>query len=149
MFLATEALRTPEIYLKLRQAQVGDEMKLWVPAYHFAIYLAETDEVVGRCDLRIGHNENTYYGGNIGYEVFTKYRGHAYAAKACQLLFELAIAHGLSEVVITCDEDNLASRKTCLVAGCKFEAIVLIPQWHDLYSWERHRETTCRYIKKL
>ncbi|MGL4973527.1 MAG: hypothetical protein ACRC6H_10335, partial [Culicoidibacterales bacterium] len=42
MFLSTEALRTSEIYLKLRQTQVGDEVKLWVPAYHFAICLTQT-----------------------------------------------------------------------------------------------------------
>ncbi|MGL5382303.1 MAG: GNAT family N-acetyltransferase [Culicoidibacterales bacterium] len=149
MFLSTEALRTSEIYLKLRQTQVGDEVKLWVPAYHFAICLTQTDEVVGRCDLRIGHNQNTYYGGNIGYEVFTKYRGNHYAAKACLLLFQLAKLHEMSEVIITCDEINLASRKTCLAAGCEFEAVVPIPQWHDLYSRERQRLTTCRYIKKL
>lgn len=149
MFLIPTDLRTPEIYLLLRKTQAGDVEKAWVPAYHFAICLTTTDEVVGKCDLRIGHNQNTYYGGNIGYEVFTKYRGHHYAAKACELLFQLAKRHAMSEVVITCDENNLASRKTCLAAGCELETVVPIPDWHDLYHREHHRETTCRYVKKL
>lgn len=149
MFLPTHELKNDEIYLLLRQTQEGNPEKLWVPAYHFAICLTATNEVVGRCDLRIGHNENTYYGGNIGYTIFTKYQGHHYASKACALLFAFAKQHGMREIVITCDETNLASRKTCERAGCTLEAVVPIPQWHDLYHREGMRETTCRYVKQL
>ncbi|MGL5295974.1 MAG: GNAT family N-acetyltransferase [Culicoidibacterales bacterium] len=149
MFFDTTHLRNNDIYLLLRQTQEGNDEKLWVPAYHFAICRNEDNQIVGRCDVRIGHNKNTYYGGNIGYEVFTKYRGNHYASQACVLLFELAKQHDLTEVVITCDETNIASQKTCQNAGCVFEGIVPIPQWHDLYHRENNRETTCRYIKKL
>ena len=55
---------------------------------------------MGVCDLRIGHNDNVYYGGNIGYSIGEAYRGHHYAAKACLLLFELAKKHNLEYVII-------------------------------------------------
>ena len=64
---------------------------------------------IGVCDLRIGHNENTYYGGNIGYGIDEEYRGHHYAGKACLLLFELARKHEWDYVIITCNPDNFAS----------------------------------------
>lgn len=75
---------------------------------------------MGSCDLRIGHNENLYYGGNIGYRVEEAYRGNHYAGKACLLLFELARKHDLQYLIITCNPDNAASRKTCEYAGENF-----------------------------
>jgi len=44
--------------------------KGWVPAYHFAICNPNGIKM-GSCDLRIGHNDKLYYGGNIGYRVET------------------------------------------------------------------------------
>lgn len=40
---------------------------------------------MGYCDLRIGYNDNLYYGGHIGYGINEEYRGHHYDAKACEL----------------------------------------------------------------
>ena len=63
---------------------------------------------MGKIDLRIGHNGNVYYGGNIGYSVDKKYRGHHYAGKACLLLFELAKKHHMDYLIITCVPDNFS-----------------------------------------
>ena len=90
----------------------ADPAKSWLPAYHFAI--CDWNGVkMGGCDQRVGHNRNTYYGGNIGYHIAEPYRGRHYAGKACLLLFELARRHGLEYLVITCNPDNLPSRRTC------------------------------------
>ena len=43
----------------------GDEVKGWVPAYHFAICNNKGIKM-GVCDLRIGHNDKLYYGGSDG-----------------------------------------------------------------------------------
>ncbi|HHV94048.1 MAG TPA: GNAT family N-acetyltransferase [Firmicutes bacterium] len=147
MFLDTADLRDSEIYLHLERTADEDKKKGYVPAYYFKIRRREDDAVVGQCDLRIGHNHNTKYGGNIGYEIYEPFRGNHYAAKACKLLFELARKHGMKEVVITCSPDNIASRKTCEYAGAEFEGIVDLPEWHELYKEGKRK--TCRYIKRL
>ncbi len=119
MFFDTDFLRDDEIKLVLEMTESADKKRQWVPAYIFAICNHE-GEKMGVCSLRIGHNMRTYYGGNIGYEVYEPFRGHHYAAKACRLLFELAKKHDLGYVLITCRPDNAASRKTCEHLGCRF-----------------------------
>ena len=131
MFLNTDFLSDDEIRLVLEKTVDGDSEKGWVPAYHFAICSREGIRM-GSCDLSIGHNENLYYGGNIGYRVEEAYRGNHYAGKACLLLFELARKHDLQYLIITCNPDNAASRKTCEYAGGKLLEIVPLPEDNDM-----------------
>ena len=123
MFFDTEFLKNEEIQLILEKTVETDPVKNWLPAYHFDICdLAGTK--MGACDLRIGHNARVYYGGSIGYRVEEPHRGHHYAGKACRLLFQLAKRHGMGYVIITCNPDNWASRRTCEYAGGKLVEIV-------------------------
>lgn len=131
MFLNTDHLTDGEIRLELVRKAEGDPVKGWVPAYHFVI-CDMRGIVMGKCDLRIGHNDLLYYGGNIGYSVDESYRGHHYAAKACRLLFRLAKQHDLGYVIITCSRDNVASRKTCEAAGGQLLEICELPQDNDM-----------------
>ena len=87
---------------------------------------------MGVCDLRLGHNDLLYFGGNIGYRVEEPYRGHHYAAKACRLLFGLAKQHEMEYVVITCNPDNIASRKTCEYLGGTLLEICEVPEGNDM-----------------
>ncbi len=131
MFLDTDFLKSDEIILRLEKTVEGDPGRNWLPAYHFAICNLAGDKM-GVCDLRIGHNEGVYYGGNIGYCIEERYRGHHYAGKACQLLFELARRHGMEYLIITCNPDNYASKKTCEYAGGKLLEIVDLPEDNDM-----------------
>lgn len=131
MFLDTSFLENDEIQLCLQKTVDGNTKKKWLLAYHFAICDKQGGEM-GVCDLRIGHNSNTYYGGNIGYSIHEAYRGHHYAGKACLLLFELAKQHRMDYLIITCDPDNYASRKTCEYAGCHFIEIAELPKDHEM-----------------
>ena len=131
MFLNTDFLKNEEIRLVLEKTADGDAEKDWVPAYHFAI-CDRAGTKVGICDLRLGHNEKLYYGGNIGYRIEEKYRGHHYAGKACLLLFELARRHDLGYVIITCNPNNLPSRKTCEYAGGTLLEIAELPEGNDM-----------------
>ena len=142
MFINTDFLKNDEIQLLLEKAVEGDGEKGWVPAYHFAICDLKGNKM-GVCDLRIGHNEKLYYGGNIGYRIEEEYRGHHYAGKACLLLFELARRHDLEYVIITCNPDNYASRKTCEYAGGKLIEIVEVPEGNDMR--ERGEMEKCIY----
>ena len=131
MFYNTDFLKSDEIQLVLEETADQDDEKGWVPAYHFAICNPEGVKV-GKCDLRIGHNEKLYFGGNIGYSVDEAYRGHHYAGKACRLLFDLARKHDLEYVIITCSPNNHASRKTCEYLGGELLEIAELPQDSDI-----------------
>jgi len=127
MFIHTGFLKDNEIQLILEKTADGNNKKEWVPAYYFAICNNKGIKM-GTCDLRIGHNDKLYYGGNIGYSIYEKYRGNHYAGKACQLLFKLAKKHELQYLIITCNPDNYASRKTCEYAGGKLLEITRLPE---------------------
>ena len=146
MFFDTTFLKNDEIQLVLEKTVDGDEEKGWVPAYHFAICNLEGTKM-GTCDLRIGHNEKLYFGGNIGYRVEEPYRGHHYAGKACLLLFELAKKHEMGYLIITCNPDNDPSRKTCEYAGGELLEIVELPEDNDMR--ERGMTEKCIYRFEL
>jgi len=131
MFFDTTFLKNDEIQLVLEKTVDGDEEKGWVPAYHFAICNLEGTKM-GICDLRVGHNDKLYFGGNIGYRVEETYRGHHYAGKACLLLLELAKKHEMGYLIITCNPDNYPSRKTCEYAGGELLEIVELPEDNDM-----------------
>ncbi len=143
MFLNTDFLQNDEIHLVLERTVDGND-KGWVPSYHFAIYHRDGIKM-GTCDLRIGHNVGLYYGGNIGYRIEEPYRGHHYAAKACLLLFQLARKHDLGYLIITCNPDNYASRKTCEYVGAKLLEIAQLPEDNDM----RDDGETEKYIFRI
>lgn len=127
-------LKNDEIYLQLIRYTEANPAMSYVPSYYYNICNTVTDEVMGYIDLRVGYNENTYYGGNIGYSVDEKFRGNHYAGKACLLLFQQAKALGMTLIIITCNPDNIASRKTCEYVNGKFEKIVNLPPHNDMYK---------------
>ncbi len=147
MFFDTSDLKNQEIYLKLYKTANENKEKGYVPAYYFKIIKCDNHIEVGECDLRIGQNDNTKYGGNIGYEVFESYRGNHYASKACKLLFLLAKKHGMDKVIITCSPENIASRKTCEYSGAELIGTIDIPSWHDMFK--SGKKKTCQYIVKI
>lgn len=133
MFYETIFLHNDEISLQLLKTCAAQPKKNWVPCYYFQICLSN-GQAIGKCQLRIGHNQKTYIGGNIGYEIDEPYRGHHYAAKACQLLFQLAKLHQLTYLIITCDPKNIASYKTCEYLGGKLLETAKIPMDNEMYQ---------------
>lgn len=101
----------------------------------YGIYLHETHSRIGYIDLRLGHNDELYYAGNIGYHIYPRYRGHSYAYEAARLLLHEAHARfGMDEVIITCSPENIASRKTLDRLGGELLEITDVPAWHWLYQ---------------
>ncbi len=143
MFLDTGSLKSDELWLRLEKTVEGDPARDWVRAYHFAICGLQ-GERMGSCDLRVGFNQKLYYGGNIGYRIEEGFRGRHYAGKACLLLFELAKRHGMDHLIITCDPDNIPSRRTCEYAGGTLLEIAEIPEDHEMRA-ERGKTKTCIY----
>ena len=130
-FLDTAFLESDEIKLVLESTAEEAPVRNWVPAYHFLICDKQGNDM-GKCDLRIGHNEGLYYGGHIGYVIDEEYRGCHYATKACKLLFELAKKHEMDYLYITCDPDNWPSRKTCEYLKGELLEIVELPEDNDM-----------------
>ena len=133
MFYDVSDLKTDEIFLRLVKTCEARPEKQWVPAYYFDICLCDGTKI-GYCDLRVGYNEKTYIGGNIGYGIDAEYRGHRYAAKACALLFRQAKKHGMDYLTISCQPENKASARTCEIAGGVYVGTADIPEDNEMYA---------------
>lgn len=126
-------LQSREIMLRLKRTSEAQPEKRWLPAYYFDICLLN-GTTIGYCDLRIGHNDKTYVGGNIGYGIDEAHRGHHYASQACCLLFQLAKQHDMTHLYITCDPHNIASARTIQKAGGQWVEQIPIPEDNEMYA---------------
>ena len=66
----------------------------------------------GEINLRLGESECVYYFGHIGYHIDPAWQGNHYAARACRMIRDQIRRSGKSSVIITCDPENAASRRT-------------------------------------
>ena len=99
---------------------------------------------IGQISYRDGESRCVYYYGHIGYHIDPPYRGRHFAYRACLLIREEIRMSGKTSVVITCDPDNPASRKTCERLGCLLEGEASVPE--DLRKKYELSEVKCRYI---
>lgn len=106
----------------------------YVRSIVYGIYLHHTNTRIGNCDIRLGHNDELYYAGNIGYHINPPYRGHSYAYDACQILFEVARKNGMTDLIITCSPDNIPSRCTLERLNGQYVETVNVPKNHWLYK---------------
>lgn len=133
-----------DLELILVRRKSANRRKALVPAYIFSMQLVGTKHRVGQIDLRIGNTEMIVkYGGHAGYGVNESFRGQRFAARSIRLLFPLARKHGLNPLWITCNPDNVPSRRTCEIAGGRFIEIVDLPKDSNMYRLGDRRK--CRY----
>jgi predicted acetyltransferase len=71
-------------------------------------WLTDKKEVVGV--VRIRHQE-VEYAGHIGYDISPDYRNRGCGLQILKLALEKAMEIGLEEVILTCNIDNIASKK--------------------------------------
>ena len=130
-----------ELELHLTDRTLGDGRHR-PPTYRFEMRVGGL--LAGNISLRLGHSEYIQkYAGHIGYGVDPMFRGHHYAARSCRLLFPVARSHGFHALWITCNPENVASRRTCELIGGQLMDIVDVPPIIDLYR-EGDRQK-CRY----
>lgn len=86
------------------------------------LWLVEGEEYLGSIALR--HEVTDFLleqGGHIGYSIRPSARRQGHATTALRQTLELAAEMGMDRVLITCDEDNTASRTTIERAGGEYE----------------------------
>lgn len=131
-----DILSDNEITLKISQKYQGDNELL--PFYYYDICVNSI--VVGKISIRIGNNYHSYYNGHIGYEIDKEYRGSNYAYKASKLVLQVAKAHNMSELILTCDESNIASYKTIEKLGAELIEIVKPPKDYFAYREDMEKQ---------
>lgn len=122
-----------DLRLRLDLACHHNPVKDGTPFYQFSMQCGV--EVVGVIHLRVGdHPSLSSYLGHIGYEVFPNFRGRSYAQRATQLLLPLAKLNHMKELWITCNPDNLASKRTCEKLGAVYVNTISVPTDSPMYA---------------
>ncbi len=123
-----------ELELVLDERKEADSRKGLLPAYHFNMINYATREIMGHIRLRIGSENEVKYFGNIGYDVDEKFRGNKYAARSIKLILPFAFMHDLENVWISCDPDNVASRRSCEIAGGTMTGVFDLSEDDEMYK---------------
>lgn len=85
-------------------------------------WLVEDEEFLGRLELRHRIDNPAHdIGGHIGYSIRPGRRQQGYGYAILKLALEKAAQRGLGRVLLTCDPDNIASRKIIEKNGGLFE----------------------------
>lgn len=137
-------LQFGDVSLALDQIVPADEGKGLVPFYRFHIVLPD-GSIAGHLNFRVGDNEHIrFFAGNIGYTVQEGFRGHGYAYQACRAV-EPFVRSIYESVIITCDPENSASRRTIEKLGCDFLEKILVPPHDPQYARGSSRKLRYRW----
>jgi predicted acetyltransferase len=121
------------------------------PAYRFWIHQYPLQfahaPIAGAVSLRISDSFDIIeYFGHIGYHVFPLSRGQHLAERACRLILPFARAHGMKHLWITCNPDNVPSKRTLERLGAQYIETVNVPTEHPLFE---RAQKKCRYLLRL
>ena len=131
-FVAMDFLQDSDLAVVLVECQPAETNAWHVPAYLFRLQ-TDSGEHIGHIRLRVGWNDDVIkYAGQIGYGVEPAFRGRRYAERACRLILPLARRHGLDRLWITCQPDNVASRRTLERLGAERVGILDVPDGYPL-----------------
>ena len=123
----------------LEQMYVDKELpKGWKPYYIYAIMVENIK--VGNIILRMGDREERYIDGHIGYSIDKAYQGHHYAYLAMELCKDIAREKGFTELILTCDPSNVASKKTIIKLNATYIETKIIPSHLKKYFNPEEKE---------
>jgi predicted acetyltransferase len=92
------------------------------------LWLVDAGEFIGRVSIRHELNEALRtVGGHVGYEIRPSKRRQGYGTRILALALERAKALGLREVLVTCDADNVGSRRIIEQNGGRLENQIEAP----------------------
>lgn len=113
------------VQLLLNQEKGRDLPEGYVAASTY--WLIEHGEYIGRVSIR--HELTDYLkkvGGHIGYDIRPSKRRQGYGKKILELGLEKARELGMKDILITCDIDNIASKKIIEANGGKFDRKLVV-----------------------
>lgn len=98
-----------------------------VPAETYFLVREKDNKIVGMINIRLALNEKLKkYGGNIGYSIRPTERRKGYNKINLYLALLVCQKHGIKEVLLDCDKDNLGSSKTMQSLGG-----ILVREYYD------------------
>lgn len=134
---------------KIAWLNLGDAIDLMLPENDFELFVNELcsrelvaaegfvcdtvywvfwgDNMVGRISLR--HELNDFLrrvGGHIGYIVHPNWRNRGIASGMLKEILKTKRAKDIGSLLVTCDEDNIASEKTILKNGGVFKEKIFL-----------------------
>jgi tagatose 1,6-diphosphate aldolase len=108
-----------DIRLRFSHIVDGDPAHDLVPFYHFRILTHDRQEA-GHINFRVGDTEHIrLFAGHLGFAINEPFRGRGWAGQACRALAPF-VRTIYNTVIMTCDPDNLASRRTIEKLGAQF-----------------------------
>lgn len=122
--------------MEVRLIDVSDEFEDDIPGLVYDIVVDEMKRTVGRVEYRYETGIDLLYYGHVGYVIYLPYRGHGFAQQACQKIAELLKEKhpDMKSMMITCNPDNIASKKTIENLGARYIKRVTIQVDHELYE---------------
>ena len=125
-----------EDWLKTIQlAEVGLGLPEGFVPYIQLVAFATDGQAVGFLNLRLLLNDHLLQeGGHIGYSIRPSARGKGLAKEQLRQGLQVAKSKNIKRALVTCDEDNEASRRTILSAGGIYENTIDKSQryWIDI-----------------
>jgi predicted transcriptional regulator YdeE len=133
-------LRTP-IFTHGKVALYNDNINLQQPndGYHqsYKFSINAEGNWVGWINVKISYAVNAYYNGQIGYEIYDESRRNkGYMTDAC-LALKPFIKKFYDYIMLTVDENNIASRRVCEKIGAQLTDIIDTPEWQEIYKIAR------------
>ena len=99
----------------------------WVP--HSEFWLVDGTDYIGRTSVRHRLNDRLLkYHGHIGYDIRPSQRRKGYGTRILALALEKAKELGIERVLVTCNADNIGSRRVIEKNGGVFESEVVEPE---------------------
>ena len=140
--MRTLHLQNSEVTVSLSAVLRADYAKRYCPTHSFDILVDNV--VVGAIRFRIGQSKHLlYYSGQIAYGIEAPYRGNRYATQALLAVLPHCFEY-FPKIYVTCDPDNVASRRTIEAVSHEFLGLVEVPKNNPMYR-EGHRKKR-RYV---
>ena len=111
-YIEFDDLTDDEIRLVLKSRDQPCYEKGILPRYGFSIIHINDNKDIGMVYFAVDTTRRQYLRGHLSYSVSPAYSGHNYAMKACKLIKQVALTHGLKRLFVGSGYDNIASRKT-------------------------------------
>ena len=113
-------------FLAEAQADVLERGDGKVPAHLFLLVAKSTGRILGAIQIRhrINHPMLQAWGGHIGYGIRPGERGKGHGNQILRLALPEAKKIGIPSLLVSCDEDNIASAKVIEKNGGRFDGMV-------------------------